>query len=189
MKMNANSVRRGNILEVDGELYVVAKDPEHTMPGKGGAFIQLELKGVVSNTKLNRRYRSSEDVVKIRVDDHDFQYLYSEHDMFVLMDQETFEQVHVNQDLIAEEARPLLKEGMILTLEMHDGRPLTARLPETIETVVEVTEPVVKGQTAASSNKPATVEGGVRVMVPPFINADDRIVIRTADLSYVERVK
>lgn len=188
MKMNANSIRRGNILEVEGELYMVAKDPEHTKPGKGGAFVQVELKGLVKSTKLNRRFRSDEDIVKIRVDDKDFQYLYPEGDLMVLMDPTSFEQVHVNADLLGE-ALPLLKEGMEVTLELYNGNPISARLPETIETVVEVTEPVVKGQTAASSNKPATVEGGVRVMVPPFINVEDRIIIRTADFTYVERAK
>lgn len=187
MKVNANSVRVGNVLDYQGKLWRVAKT-QHTMPGKGGAFIQMELKELQSGTKLNERFRSAEDVEVARLDQAEYQYLFADGDKITLMNAETYEQMEVNVDLLGDEA-VFLQDGMILTVETHEEKIMGVMLPEQVVLKVEETEAVVKGQTAASSNKPAIMANGVRVMVPPFISVGDDIVVRTADSSYLERAK
>lgn len=187
MKVNANSIRPGNILEHQGKLWVVAKI-QHTQPGKGGAYIQVEMKELKAGTKLNERFRSSEDVEKVRLDQVEYQFLYRSDDMLTLMHLESYEQIDV-QSALAGDAEVFLQDGMQVTVESYEGDIVHVLLPETVNLKIDETEAVVKGQTAASSNKPAVLENGVRVMVPPFIEAGDEIVVRTEDASYVERVK
>lgn len=186
--MKAVEIRVGNILNYNNSLWYVTKTM-HTKPGKGGAFMQVGMKSVVGNTKQNVRFRSDEAVEKVRVDQKSFQFLYQNDSQLELMDNETYEQLSLNIDLLGEGLSQLLKEGMTIYVDMHDDKPLVVRLPETESYVIEECEPALKGQTVSSSYKPATINGGVRIMVPPFINSDDKIMIKTESLEYVERVK
>ncbi|HYV88542.1 MAG TPA: elongation factor P [Candidatus Polarisedimenticolia bacterium] len=187
MKINGNAVRPGFIIEHQGRLWRAIKI-QHTQPGKGGAYLQVELKDVRVGTKLNERFRSSETVERVALDKHDYQFLFADGDDYTLMDQETFEQIVVNGDLIGEPAI-FLQEGMKVTVESHEGEPLSVTLPDTVTMKIVEADPVVRGQTAASSYKPAKLENGVRVMVPPHIENGARIVVNTADSSYVERAR
>ncbi len=187
MKLNANSVKPGHVITHQNRLWRVVRT-QHTMPGKGGAFIQMELKELKSGTKLNERFRSSENVEKAHLDTKDYQYLYADGEMLTLMDAETYEQIHINKGLMGEQAI-YLQDGMALTVESHDGSPVAVALPEHVVLTVTESEPVVKGQTAASSNKPALLENGLRVMVPTFIGVGDKVVIKTEDDTYLERAK
>ncbi|HEY2891071.1 MAG TPA: elongation factor P [Dongiaceae bacterium] len=187
MKINGNAVRPGFIIEHQGRLWRAIKI-QHTQPGKGGAYLQVELKDVRIGTKLNERFRSSETVERVALDKHDYQFLFADGDDYTLMDQETFEQIVINADLIGEPAI-FLQEGMKVTVESHEGEPLSVTLPDTVTMKIVEADPVVRGQTAASSYKPAKLENGVRVMVPPHIENGARIVVNTADSSYVERAR
>ncbi len=187
MKINGNAIRPGNVIEHKGRLWRAVKI-QHTQPGKGGAYLQVELKDIRGGTKLNERFRASEDVERVRLDQSEHQYLYAEGDMLTFMDQGSYEQVFLNGDLVGEPAR-FLQDGMIVTIESYEGDPIGVMLPETVTMEVVEADPVVKGQTASSSYKPATLENGVRVMVPPHIEAGTRIVVNTADGSYMERAK
>lgn len=187
MKINGNSIRPGNIIEHQGRLWRAIKT-QHTQPGKGGAYLQVELKDIRDGTKLNERFRSSETVERVRLDEHPYQFLFSSGDEYTFMDQDTFEQITLNRDLIGEPA-VFLQEGMIVTLESYEGSPISVELPETVTMKIVEADAVVKGQTASSSYKPAKLENGVRVMVPPHIESGTRIVVNTADASYVERAK
>jgi elongation factor P len=187
MKINGNSIRPGNIIEHQGRLWRAIKT-QHTQPGKGGAYLQVELKDIRDGTKLNERFRSSETVEKVRLDEHPYQFLFATGDEYTFMEQETFEQITLNADLIGEPA-VFLQEGMIVNLESYEGSPISVELPETVTMRIVEADAVVKGQTASSSYKPATLENGVRVMVPPHIGSGTRIVVNTADATYVERAK
>lgn len=185
MKINGNEIRIGNVIEHKGGLWVAVKT-QHVKPGKGGAFAQVELKNLIDNSKLNERFRSAETVEKIRLEQKDYQYLYEVDGMLTFMDTTTYDQIELAADFVGERAA-FLQDGMEVTVESHEGRPLGISLPDQVTLEVTETEPVVKGQTAASSNKPATMENGVRVMVPPFINTGDKIVVDTNDVTYVKR--
>ncbi|MEL6201465.1 MAG: elongation factor P [Pseudomonadota bacterium] len=185
MKINGNEIKPGNVLEHDGGLWVAVKTA-HVKPGKGGAFAQVELKNLIDGRKLNERFRANETVERVRLEQKDFQYLYEEGDSLVFMDNESYEQLELQKDFVGERAA-FLQDGMIVTVEMHEERPIGVKLPDTVVLAVAETEAVVKGQTAASSYKPATMENGVRVMVPPFITADEKIVVDTNELTYVKR--
>jgi len=187
MKTNANSVRVGNAIEYQNKLWRVAKT-EHTMPGKGGAFVQMELREINGSTKLNERFRSSENVEIARLDQENYQFLYIDGDNIALMNPETYEQIEINKDTLGEQEK-FLQDGMIVILESYEEKIIGVALPEEATYEITETEAVVKGQTAASSNKPATLENGVRIMVPPFISVGDRVIIKTADGAYVGREK
>lgn len=187
VKIIANDIRPGNILEHNGKLWQVAKIM-HTQPGKGGAYMQVEMKDIKTGTKLNERFRSSETVEKARLDTKDFQYLYGDDDSITLMDLESYEQLHVPKTIVGD-AAPFLQDGMKIVVELYEEKPLQAYLPETVILEIVEADAVVKGQTAASSYKPAILENGVRVLVPPFIESGTKIVVRTADATYVERAK
>ncbi|MCI5050190.1 MAG: elongation factor P [Rickettsiales bacterium] len=188
MKIDGVSIKPGNVLEHQGKLWVVTKTG-HVKPGKGGAFNQVEMKCITDGTKLNERFRSDEKVEKVRLDLDDYQYLYEEGESFVFMHTESYEQITIEKDLIDEDRAKFLQDSMIVQVESYEGKPLGVQLPPKVELKVEEAEPVVKGQTAASSNKPAILENGVRVMVPPFIEAGEMIVVDTNEISYVERAK
>ncbi len=187
MKVNANTLRAGQVLEHNGKLWVVAKTAI-VQPGKGGAFIQVEMKDVRSGTKTIERFRTQETVERARLDEHEMQFLFADGDSFTFMDNESFEQITITRDLIGEPA-VFLQDGMAVTVQMYEGSPLSVELPATVTLGIIEAEPVVKGQTASSSYKPAILENGVKVMVPPHIESGTRIVINTADATYLERAK
>lgn len=187
MKINGNSIRPGNIIEHQGRLWRAVKTA-HTQPGKGGAYLQVELKDIRDGTKMNERFRSSETVERVRLDEHEYQFLFSAGDDYTFMDVESFEQLTLNADLIGEPA-VFLQEGMMVTVEGYEDSPISVSLPETVTMQLIEADPVVKGQTAASSYKPAKLENGVRVLVPPHVENGTRIVVNTADGTYVERAK
>ncbi len=187
MKIDGNSIRPGNVIEHQGGLWVAVKI-QHTQPGKGGAYLQVELKNLKDGRKLNERFRSSEKVERVRLEQKDHTFLFEADNMYTFMDKETYDQVEISGDLIGDQ-KVYLQDGMEVVVESYDGAPLSVQLPQTVELEVAETEPVVKGQTAASSNKPAIMENGVRVMVPPFISQGDRIVVYTEDSTYAERAK
>jgi elongation factor P len=187
MKINGNAVRPGYIIEHKNRLWLAVKI-QHTQPGKGGAYLQVELKDIRDGTKLNERFRSSESVERVRLDERPFQFLFADGEDLTLMDQENFDQITLHQDF-AGEALPFLEEGMVLTVSAHEGEVVGVCLPDKATVRILETEPVVKGQTASSSFKPAILENGVRVMVPPHVDAGTRIIVNTADATYVERAK
>jgi elongation factor P len=187
MKINGNAVRPGNVIEHKNRLWRAIKI-QHTQPGKGGAYLQVELKDIRDGTKLNERFRSSETVERVRLDQEEFQYLFADGDMLTFMNNENYEQISVPSDFVGEPL-PFLQEGMTVIIESYEGSPISVELPETVVVQIEQADPVVKGQTASSSYKPAVLENGVRVMVPPHVESGTRIVVNTADASYVERAK
>ncbi len=188
MKINGNAIRPGMVIEHQGGLWRAVKI-QHTQPGKGGAYLQVELKDIRTGTKLNERFRSSETVERARLDQKVYQYLYGDGGMLTFMDTENYEQVTLPQDLLGEDQAPFLQDTMNVIIESHEGQPLAVQLPDTVALKVTEADAVVKGQTASSSYKPAMLENGVRCMVPPHIEAGTRIVINTVDGSYVERAK
>jgi elongation factor P len=188
MKISGNAIRPGNIIEHQGRLWRAVKIM-HTQPGKGGAYLQVELKDISDGTKLNERFRSSESVERVRLDQRSYQYLYSDGDSYTFMDTETFDQVTLTAEVIGEDQVPFLQENMIVTIESYEDRPISVQLPDQVVLRVVEADAVVKGQTAASSYKPALLENGVKVLVPPFIEAGTRIVVATADATYVERAR
>ncbi len=187
MKINGNAIRPGNLIEHNGRLWRAVKT-QHVKPGKGGAFLQVELKDVRDGTKLNERFRSDDTVERARMDEVEYQFLFAEGDLLTFMNNESFEQITVNADLVGEPL-PFLREGMTVTMEMYEEEPISVSLPETVVEEIVEAEPVVKGQTASSSYKPAVLANGVRVMVPPHVESGTRIVVNTGDASYVERAK
>ena len=188
MKISANSIRAGNILVHNDDLWLVAKMPEHTKPGKGGAYVQVEMKNFKTGTKLNERFSSSDYVEKAELEQKDFQFLYFEDNNLVLMDSETFEQIYVNKDILGDKL-PFLTENMVVSVEFYQEKPLSIKLPQTVTVIIEETEPVIKGSTVTSSYKPAILTNRIRVMVPSYIVTGEKIVIKTEDASFVERAK
>lgn len=187
MKIQGNTIRPGNVIQHNGGLWVAVKTMA-VKPGKGGAFAQVELRNLENGSKLNERFRATETVERVRLEQKDHQYLYEDGDALVFMDAESFEQINLQKDFVGEQAA-FLQDGMTITLEMFEGRPIGVSLPEHVVLEITETEPTIKGQTAASSYKPAVMENGVRVMVPPFIDQGEKIKVATADCTYVERVK
>ncbi len=187
MRINGNEIKPGNVIEHKNSLWVAVKS-NAVKPGKGGAFNQVELKNLLDGSKLNERFRASENVEKVRLEQKDFQYLYAEGDALVFMDMESYEQLQLQRDFVGERAA-FLQDGMTITVELYEERPIGVSLPDQVTLEVAEAEPVVRGQTAASSYKPALMENGVRVMVPPFISAGERIVVDTNELTYVKRAE
>jgi len=187
MKILGNEINPGMIIEHKNDLWSVLK-VQHVKPGKGGAFNQVELKGIKKGTKLNERFRSSDTVERAILDEKKFSFLYEDENNCHFMDQTNFEQIQINKKLIGEKSK-LLKENMEVNLQFHEDEPLSVDLPSSVELKIETTDAAIKGQTASSSYKPATLENGIKIMVPPFINADDKIVLDTRTLEYVKKVK
>ncbi|MDH3579715.1 MAG: elongation factor P [Hyphomicrobiales bacterium] len=185
MKINGNEIRPGIVIEHKGGLWAAVKS-QAVKPGKGGAFNQVELKNLVDGSKLNERFRASETVERVRLEQKDHQYLYADGDMLTFMDMETYDQIQLPADFVGERAA-FLQDGMTVVLESHEGKPIGISLPDQVTLEVVEAEAVVKGQTAASSNKPAVLENGVRVMVPPFVEVGEKIVVDTNELSYLRR--
>ncbi len=187
MKTNANSLRVGNVVEYQNQLWAVLKR-DHVKPGKGGAYIQIEMKNISTGTKTNTRFSSSEDVDVAFVEHKNFQYQYMDQDDLVAMDNESFEQHNFNKSLVGD-ALPFLQDEMMLTVQYCNDKPIAITLPETVVLKVVMADAVVKGQTASASYKPATLENGVRTLVPPFVETGDEIVVKTEGGEYVERAK
>ncbi len=187
MKTNANSLRVGNVVEYQGQLWSLVKR-EHVKPGKGGAYIQAELKNITTGTKTNTRFSSSEDVDVAYVEMKKYQYQYMDGEEVVAMDMEGFEQQNFSKNLLGD-SLPFLQDEMELTIEFCNSKPISIRLPETVILKVVMADAVVKGQTASASYKPAELENGVRTLVPPFVESGDLIVVKTENGEYVERAK
>ena len=188
MKVIASSLRKGNIVEFDdGKLYVVL-NAESFHPGKGTPTTQVDMRRISDGVKTAQRYKTTDQVERAHVEEQDFQYLYHDGEGFHFMNNETYDQVTLQADLVGEQAPYLLPE-MKVKMAVYDGLPVSMELPQKITLEVTETEPSIKSQTAASSYKPATLSNGVRTMVPPFVSAGTRIVVMTADGSYVERAK
>lgn len=185
MKINGNEIRIGNIISHQDSLWVAVKT-NAVKPGKGGAFNQVELKNLIDGRKLNERFRASETVEKVRLEQKTHTYLYAEGDMLVFMNSENYEQINLEADFIGDRAA-YLTDGMEVQLEFHEERAISVSLPDQVTLEIKETEPVVKGQTAANSYKPAILENGVRTSVPPFVNTGERIIVMTEDGSYVKR--
>ncbi|MEL6236157.1 MAG: elongation factor P [Pseudomonadota bacterium] len=184
-KINGNEIRSGNVLEHNGGLWVAVK-VNHVKPGKGGAFAQVEMKNLRNGSKLNERFRSADKVERVRLEQKDQQFLYESDGMLVFMDNESFEQIELPADILGER-RPFLQDGMTCQIEYYETEALSMTLPEKVTCTVEETEPVVKGQTAANSFKPALLDNGVRITVPPFVGQGEAIVVSTETMEYVER--
>ena len=186
MKINATEIRVGMIIEYKGDLWEVLKT-QHVKPGKGGAFAQIEMKSINKNTKLNERFRSSETVEKAEVDEKKFNFLYIDGENCHFMDNETFEQVEIAKS-IAGEKQKLLKENLEVTISFMEDKPISIDLPNNIECTIESTDAAIKNQTASSSYKPALLDCGIKIDVPPFIENGEKIIIDTRTLEYVKRV-
>lgn len=184
-KINGNEIRPGYVLEHNDGLWAAVK-VDHVKPGKGGAFAQVELKNLRNGSKLNERFRSADRVERVRLEQKDQQYLYEADGMLTFMDNETFEQIELPSDILGDR-RPFLQDGMTIVIEYYESEALNATLPQKVTCTVVETEPVVKGQTAANSFKPAVLDNGVKVMVPPFIGQDEAIVVNTETMEYSER--
>jgi len=184
-KINGNEIRPGNVLEHNGGLWAAVK-VDHVKPGKGGAFAQVEMRNLRNGSKLNERFRSADKVDRVRLEQKDQQFLYETDGMLVFMDNETFEQIELPADILGER-RPFLQDGMTVVIEYYDTEALNATVPQKVTCKVVETEPVVKGQTAANSFKPAVLDNGVKVMVPPFVGQDEDIIVNTETMEYAER--
>ncbi len=186
MKITANEIKPGMIIEHKNDFWNVLKT-QHVKPGKGGAFNQVELKSVLKNTKLNERFRSSETVEKIEVNEKKFNFLYIDGDNCHFMDNKTFEQVEISKSITGEKYK-LFKENLEVTISFMEEKPVSVALPNNIECVIESTDAAIKNQTASSSYKPALLDCGLRIDVPPFIESGEKIILDTRTLEYVKRV-
>jgi elongation factor P len=185
MKINGNEIKPGMVIEHQGGLWVAVKT-NAVKPGKGGAFNQVEMKNLINGSKLNERFRASETIERVRLEQKDFQFLYAEGDHLVFMDNETYEQLELQKDFVGDRVA-FLQDGMKVTVEMHEERAIGIQLPDQVTLTIAEADPVVKGQTATSSYKPAVLENGIRVMVPPFIESGERIVVDTNEITYLRR--
>ena len=187
MKINGNAIRIGNVIEHKDRLWVAVRT-QAVKPGKGGAFNQVELKDIRSGTKLNERFRADEQVERVRLEQRPAQFLFAEEDLLTFMDNETYEQTQISKTLLGDDA-VFLQDGMEVQIESHEGEPLSVQMPEVVVLEIVEADAVVKGQTASSSYKPAVLENGVKILVPPHVESGTRVVVRTEDGTYVERAK
>jgi elongation factor P len=186
-KMQANQMRAGMVIEFEGQRYTVLKQ-NIMIPGKGAAVIQVEMRNVKTGAKKDQRWRTADTVERLTTEDKEFTFSYPEGDNLILMDPETFEQTTVSKGILGDRL-PFLVENMTVNVRLIEGEPVSMDLPEQVVLEVVEADPVVKGQTASSSYKPAMLSNGVKTSVPPFITAGERIVVKTEDASYVERAK
>jgi elongation factor P len=187
MKILGNEIKPGMIIEHKNDLWSVLK-AQHVKPGKGGAFNQVELKGIKKGTKLNERFRSSDTVERAILDGKKFNFLYEDEKDCHFMDQANFEQIQIKKSLLGEKNK-LLKENMEVIVQFYEEEALSVELPTSIELKIESTDAAIKGQTASSSYKPATLENGIKIMVPPFINSEDKILLDSRTLEYIKKIK
>ncbi len=186
MKINANTIRPGYVIEHQGSIWSAVKT-QHVKPGKGGAFAQIELKNLIDGRKLNERFRSSDTVERVNLDKKDYQFLYEQGDALVFMDKLSYEQLELQKDWVGEDQVQFLQDGMEVTIQFHEERPIGIELPESVVLEVVEAEPTVKNQTASGSYKPARASNGMRIMIPPFMEAGERIVVSTDTGEYLRR--
>ena len=186
MKINANEIRVGMLLEYKDDLWQVLKT-QHVKPGKGGAFAQVEMKSVNKNTKLNERFRSSETVEKASVEETNFNYLYEDENNYFFMDPKSFEQVEIKKDIIGDKGK-LLTESLEVSVSFYNEKPISVDLPNQVNCKIESTDAALKGQTVSSSYKPAILDNGLNIQVPPFIESGDSIIVDTRNLEYIKKI-
>ena len=186
MKINAGEIRVGMLLEYKNDLWLVLKT-QHVKPGKGGAFAQVEMKSVGKNTKLNERFRSSETVEKASLEETDCNYLYDDENNYIFMDPKTFEQIEIKKDLIGEKGK-LMTENLKVSVSFHNENPISVDLPNQVTCKIETTDVALKGQTVSSSYKPATLDNGLNIQVPPFIDSGDEVIVDTRTLEYIKKI-
>ena len=186
MKINAGEIRVGMLLEYKNDLWQVLKT-QHVKPGKGGAFAQVEMKSVGKNTKLNERFRSSETVEKASLEETTFNYLYSDEANYFFMDPKTFEQIEIKKETVGDKGK-LLTENLQVSVSFYNQNPLSIELPNQVHCKIETTDAALKGQTVSSSYKPATLDNGLNIQVPPFIEAGDEVVVDTRSLEYIKKI-
>ena len=186
MKINANEIRVGMLLEYKNDLWQVLKT-QHVKPGKGGAFAQVEMKSVNKNTKLNERFRSSETIEKASVEETNFNYLYEDENNYFFMEPKTFEQIEIKKNIIGEKGK-LLTENLDVKISFYNENPISIDLPNQVNCKIESTDAALKGQTVSSSYKPAVLNNGLNIQVPPFIEVGDEVIIDTRNLEYVKKI-
>ncbi len=186
MKINAGEIRVGMLLEHKNDLWQVLKT-QHVKPGKGGAFAQVEMKSVNKNTKLNERFRSSETVEKASLEETNFNFLYNDEDNYFFMDPKTFEQIEIKKNIVGERGK-LLTENLEVKVSFYNESPISVELPNQVKCKIDATDAALKGQTVSSSYKPAMLDNGLNIQVPPFIEAGDEVVIDTRNLEYVKKI-
>ena len=186
MKINAGEIRVGMLLEYKNDLWQVLKT-QHVKPGKGGAFAQIEMKSVNKNTKLNERFRSSETVEKASLDEVIYNYLYEDEKNYFFMNPESFEQIEIKKEIVGEKGK-LLTENLIVSVSFYNENPISIDLPNQVSCKVKTTDVALKGQTVSSSYKPAVLENGLNIQVPPFIEAEDEVLVDTRNLEYIKKI-
>ena len=186
MKINASEIRVGMLLEYKNDLWQVLKT-QHVKPGKGGAFAQVEMKSLNKNTKLNERFRSSETVEKAAVEEEKFTFLYEDENVYFFMNPKSFDQINIKKEIVGEKGK-LLTESLEVSVSFYNDSPISVDLPNQVTCKIETTDAAIKGQTASSSYKPATLDNGLNIQVPPFIESDDMIVLDTRNLEYIKKV-
>jgi len=186
MKIYASEIRVGMLLEYKDDLWQVLKT-QHVKPGKGGAFAQVEMKSVNKNTKLNERFRSSESIEKASLDEIKFNFLYSDETDYYFMDPKSYEQINIKKDTVGEKGK-LLTENLEVSISFYDEKPLAVELPNQVTCIIETTDVALKGQTVSSSYKPATLDNGINIQVPPFIESGDKIIVDTRTMEYIKKI-
>ena len=186
MKLYASEIRVGMLIEYKNDLWQVLKT-QHVKPGKGGAFAQVEMKSVNKNTKLNERFRSSESVEKASLDETKFNYLYCDETDYYFMDPKSYEQINIKKETIGEKGK-MLTENLEVSISFYNEKPLTVELPNQVTCTIDTTDVALKGQTVSSSYKPATLDNGVNIQVPPFIESGDKIIVDTRTMEYVKKI-
>ena len=186
MKINAGEIRVGMLLEYKNDLWQVLKT-QHVKPGKGGAFAQVEMKSVAKNTKLNERFRSSETVEKASLEETDFNFLYEDGSNFFFMNPKSFEQIEIKKEIAGDKGK-LLTENLQVSVSFYNENPISIELPNQVQCKIETTDAALKGQTVSSSYKPATLDNGLNIQVPPFIEAGDEVVVDTRNLEYIKKI-
>ena len=186
MKINAGEIRVGMLLEYKNDLWQVLKT-QHVKPGKGGAFAQVEMKSVNKNTKINERFRSSENVEKASLEEITFNYLYSDESNYFFMDPKSFEQIQLKKELIGDKGK-LLTENLEVSVSFYDEKPISVELPNQVKSKIDTTDAALKGQTVSSSYKPAVLDNGLNIQVPPFIESGDEVIVDTRTLEYIKKI-
>ena len=186
MKLYASEIRVGMLIEYKNDLWQVLKT-QHVKPGKGGAFAQVEMKSVNKNTKLNERFRSSESVEKASLDETKFNYLYEDETDYHFMDPKSYEQINIKKEIVGEKGK-LLTENLGVSISFYNEAPLTVELPNQVTCTIDTTDIALKGQTVSSSYKPATLDNGINIQVPPFIDSGDKVIVDTRTMEYVKKI-
>ena len=186
MKLYASEIRVGMLIEYKNDLWQILKT-QHVKPGKGGAFAQVEMKSVNKNTKLNERFRSSENVEKASLEETTFNFLYADENNYFFMDPKTFEQIEIKKNIVGEKGK-LLTENLEVSISFYNESPLAVELPNQVTSMIETTDVALKGQTVSSSYKPAVLDNGINIQVPPFIDSGDKIIVDTRTLEYIKKI-